>query len=168
MFHQLGEQMRMVLRSTAPFVTKITVIVRQNFTADDGVFTSTSTGFKQCLVNPFPFSKSREEFEILRNRSGVRTASTALPTMLRVHGFCTYCSPMLSHRSSMLPPGPWTVPGFWPAGLRVSMSSSVALCILMVWFVSVPHLLLITAVLFSVVLLWPRSRKPSLSIAFGT
>ena len=58
MFHQLGEQMRMALRSIAPFVTKITVIVRQNFPADDGVFTSTSTGFKQCLVNPFPFTKS--------------------------------------------------------------------------------------------------------------
>lgn len=68
MFHQLGEQMRMALRSFASFVTKITVIVRQNFPADDGVFTSTSTGFKQCLVKPFPFSKSREEFEILRNR----------------------------------------------------------------------------------------------------
>ena len=68
MFHQLGEQMRMALRSIASFVTKITVIVRQNFPAVDGVFTSTSTGFKQCLVKPFPFSKSREEFEILRNR----------------------------------------------------------------------------------------------------
>ena len=68
MFHQPGEQMRMALRSIAPFVTKITVIVRQNFPAVDGVFTSTSTGFKQCLVNPLPFSKSREEFEILRNR----------------------------------------------------------------------------------------------------
>ena len=53
MFHQFGEQMRMALRSIAPFVTKITVIVRQNFPAVDGVFTSTLTGFKQCLVNPF-------------------------------------------------------------------------------------------------------------------
>ena len=58
MFHQLREQIRIALRSIAPFVTKITVIVRQNFPADDGVFTSTSTGFKQCLVNPFP-SRSR-------------------------------------------------------------------------------------------------------------
>ena len=79
--------MRMALRSIAPFVTKITVIVRQNSPAVDGVFTSTSTGSKQCLVNPFPFSKSREEFEILRNRSGVPAASSAPPTMLRVRGF---------------------------------------------------------------------------------
>ena len=103
MFHQLGEQTRIASRSIAPFVTKITVIVRQNFPADNGVFTSTSTGFKQCLVNPFPFTKSREEFEILRGRSGVRTASTAPPTMLRVHGFariahrCYHIAPQCCH-----------------------------------------------------------------------
>ena len=120
MFHQLGEQMRMALRSTAPFVTKITVIVRQNFPAVDGVFTSTSTGFKQCLVNPFPFSKSREEFQILRGRSGVGIDCAT------THGpcpwFCPYCSQMWSHRSSMLPPDPWTAEvgiGYWPTNLRV-------------------------------------------------
>ena len=139
MFHQLGEQMRIALRSIAPFVTKITVTVRQNSSAVDGVFTSTSTAFRQCLVNPFPFSKSREEFDILRSRSGVPTASTAPPTMLRVRGFVRIahqrchiarqcCHQVRGRRRSAFP-------GCWPAGSRVSMSSSVALCTLTVWLV---------------------------------
>ena len=49
--------------------------------------------------------------------------------------FCPYCSPMLSHRSSMLPLGPWTAEVGISWVLGVSMSSSVALCLLAVWLV---------------------------------
>ena len=56
--------------------------------------------------------------------------------------FCPCCSPMLSHRSSMLPLGPWTaeVGISWVLASRftsfnVIVSSSVALCMLTVWLV---------------------------------
>ena len=91
MFHQLGKQMRMALRSFAPFVTKITVIVRQNSSAVDGVFTSTSIGSSNVWYTLF-LSRSRgknsrfyaADLESLRHRLRHQpcSVSVVLPVLL--------------------------------------------------------------------------------------